>query len=88
MLRGNVGVVSNVSSGLTQEAIPESMRSEFLQLLQRSVSSLHSMLDEVMDLTRLQAGQELRDVKRIDVAVLLRELLENLQPQAVREACS
>ncbi len=71
-LRGNVGVVSNVSSGLTQEAIPESMRSEFLQLLQRSVSSLHSMLDEVMDLTRLQAGQELRDVKPIDVAVLLR----------------
>ena len=36
-----------------------------------------------MDLTRLQAGQELRDVKPIDVAVLLRELLENLQPQAV-----
>ena len=32
-LRGNVGVVRNVSSGLTQEAIPESMRSEFLQLL-------------------------------------------------------
>jgi len=81
-LRGNVGVVSNVSSGLIQEAVPESMRSEFLQLLQRSVSSLHSMLDEVMDLTRLQAGQELRDVKSIDVAILLRELLENLQPQA------
>ena len=81
-LRGNLGVVRNVSSGLTQEGVPESMRPEFLRLLERSVSSLHSMLDEVMDLTRLQAGHELRDVKPIDVAVLLRELLENLQAQA------
>jgi len=82
-LRGNVGVVKNVSSGLTHDAIPEAMRPEFLRLLERSVSSLHSMLDEVMDLTRLQAGHELRDVKSIDVAVLLQELLENLQPQAM-----
>ena len=81
-LRGNLGVVKMVSSGLTQEAIPESMRPEFLRLLESSVSSLHSMLEEVMDLTRLQAGQELRDVKPLDVAVLLRELLENLQAQA------
>src|SRR6185295_20201921 len=57
---------------------------EFLRLLERSVSSLHSMLDEVMDLTRLQAGHELRDVKPIDVAVLLLELLETLQPQATQ----
>jgi signal transduction histidine kinase len=81
-LRGNLGVVKMVSSGLTQEAIPESMRPEFLRLLESSVSSLHSMLEEVMDLTRLQAGQELRDVKPLDVAVLLRELLDSLQAQA------
>ena len=64
-LRGNVGVVSNVSSGLIQETVRSQCGLSFLQLLQRSVSSLHSMLDEVMDLTRLQAGQELADVKRI-----------------------
>jgi len=82
-LRGNVGVVKNVSTGLTQDGIPETMRAEFLQLLERSVSSLHSMLDEVMDLARLQAGHELREVKSFDVAALLQELLENSQPQAV-----
>ena len=81
-LRGNVGVVKNVTTGLTQDAIPEAMRDEFLRLLQRSVSSLNSMLDEVMDLARLQAGHELRDVKPFDAAVLLRELFENLQPLA------
>ena len=58
------------------------MRPEFLRLLESSVSSLHSMLEEVMDLTRLQAGQELRDVKPLDVAVLLQELLDSLQAQA------
>ena len=81
-LRGNLGVVKNVSSGLSQDAFPEEMRPEFLRLLESNVTSLHSMLDEVMDLTRLQAGQELRDVKPIDVAVLLQELLDSLQEQA------
>ena len=81
-LRGNVGVVKNVTSGLTQDAIPEAMRDEFLRLLQKSVSSLHSMLDDVMNLARLQAGHELPDVKPFDAAVLLRDLYENLQPLA------
>lgn len=83
-LRGNVGVVNNVTTGLTQVSVPESMRDEFLGLLQRSVSSLNSMLDDVMDLARLQAGYELRNVKPFDAAVLLRELSENLQPLATR----
>ncbi len=82
-LRGNLGVVSNVSSGLTQGVVPDSMRPEFLRLLEKSVSSLHSMLDEVMDLARLQAGQELRDVQPFDVAVLLQELSETLCSQAI-----
>jgi len=81
-LRGNVGVVSNVTTGLTHEAVPKSMRDEFLGLLQSSVSSLSSMLDEVMDLARLQAGYELRNVKAFDAAHLLRELFESLQPLA------
>jgi signal transduction histidine kinase len=83
-LRGNVGVVSNVTTGLTHQAVPETMRDEFLGLLQRSVSSLNSMLDEVMDLARLQAGYELRNVKAFDAALLLRELFEYLQPLATK----
>jgi len=81
-LRGNVGVVNNVTTGLTQDAVPETMRDEFLGLLQRSVSSLNSMLDEVMDLARLQAGHELRNVTTFDATALLQELFENLQPLA------
>jgi signal transduction histidine kinase len=81
-LRGNVGVVHNVTTGLTEYDMPETIRDEMLRLLQKSVSSLHSMLDEVLDLARLQAGHEVREVKPIDAALLLRELSDNLQPLA------
>lgn len=81
-LRGNVGVVTNVTAGLTLAPIPDEMRQEFLALLQRSVSSLSSMLDEVMDLARLQAGYEVRNVETLDATTVLRELLQYLQPMA------
>lgn len=81
-LRGNVGVVKNVTTGLIQDSFPKPMRDQFLELLQRSVSSLSSMLDEVMDLARLQAGYELRNVKPFDATTLLTELCADLQPLA------
>ena len=81
-LRGNVGVVRNATAGLVRDEIPEPMRDGLLRLLQRSVSSLHGLLDEVMDLSRLQAGQEARDVQPIDAALLLTDLVEQLRPLA------
>ena len=42
------------------ERRPAPIREKFLLLLQRSTSSLHMMLDDVMNLARLQAGQEHR----------------------------
>ena len=81
-LRGNVGVVKNVTTGLTGFAMPEATREEFLQLLEKSVASLQSMLDGALDLARLQAGHELRDVKPLDAAALLRDLASHLQPVA------
>ncbi len=81
-LRGNVGVVRNVTTGLTQSTLPPSMRDEFLRLLERSVLSLNSMLDDVMDLARLQAGYELRNLRTFDVASLFNDLLGDMQPLA------
>lgn len=78
-LRGGLGVVSNATSGLTFEGLPEGKRTEFLMMLQRSVSSQQTMLDELMNLARLQAGHELRDVKPFDAALLLSELCDSFQ---------
>ena len=81
-LRGNLGVVANATTGLALSGVPEPMRDNLLQLLQRSVSSLHSMLEDVMDLARLQAGHEQRVTKRFNAAALLGQLCENLIPLA------
>ena len=81
-LRGNVGVVMNVTAGLASQGVPTPSGDKFLRLLQRNVASLHSLLEDVMDLARLQAGHEHREVKAFDAAVLLRELCERMQPLA------
>lgn len=81
-LRGNLGVVVTATTGLTLARAPEQVRDEFVRLLQKSVSSLHSMLEDLMGLARLQAGHEQRVVQSFDATKLLRELCESLQPQA------
>ncbi|MGH6612023.1 MAG: sensor histidine kinase [Burkholderiaceae bacterium] len=81
-LRGHVGVVVNATTGLAVSEAPSSVRDKFLSLLQKSTKSLHRMLDEVMDLTRLQAGHEQLDNEPFDAAHLLQELCDELQSQA------
>ena len=81
-LRGHVGAVVNATTGLSSSAAPAPIREKFLLLLQRSTSSLHMMLDDVMNLARLQAGHEQLEVKAFDAASLLRELCDELQTQA------
>jgi signal transduction histidine kinase len=51
-------------------------------MLQKNVSSLYSLLENVMDLARLQAGHEHRVVNAFDAAEILRELCERMQPLA------
>ena len=81
-LRGHVGAVVNATTGLSSRAAPEPIREKFLLLLQRSTSSLHLMLDDVMNLARLQAGHEQLEVRPFDAARLLGELCEELQTHA------
>ena len=85
-LRGSLGVVRNVTSGLTLEGLTDAMREEFLRLLRKSVSSQQTMLDDLMNLARLQAGHELRDVKPFDAALLLTELCNSFQFMASERA--
>ena len=81
-LRGNLGVVANATAGLTSTKASDVMRGNFLRLLDRNVSALHHLLNDVTSLARLQGGQEHRSVERMDVAPLLRDLCEGLQAQA------
>ncbi len=81
-LRGNLGVVRTVTEGLSSSEAPEHLRAAFLQLLDRNVSSLHRLLEDVTDLTRLHSGLEQRVPKAIDASGILRDLCESLKPMA------
>jgi|KBSSwiStaDraftv2_1062776.scaffolds.fasta_scaffold57628_2 signal transduction histidine kinase len=81
-LRGNVGVVMTAAAGLAAQGVAMAAGDKFLRILQKNLSSLHSLLEDVMDLARLQAGHEHRQVKAFDAAPLLRDLCERMQPLA------
>jgi signal transduction histidine kinase len=81
-LRGKVGVVNNVAEILNNERVPEPARAEYLTMLQESMTSVVVLLNELMTLSRLEAGQEQRKVEDFDAAVLLRELCASFEPLA------
>jgi len=80
-LRGSVSVVKGAASML-QGDVPEHTRDQFFEMLQRGVSSLHEMLNDLMGLARLEAGQEQRNVAPFDAAVLLSDFCTNSLPLA------
>jgi signal transduction histidine kinase len=85
-LRGSVGVVSTASTLLAREAGGELGQSDTPQMLQRSVAALRGLLTDLIDLARLEAGEEYPQVARFDVAALLREYCESVRPVAVQRS--
>jgi signal transduction histidine kinase len=81
-LRGNLGVVANVTVGLTHRGLQESSRDDFVRILMRNVTSLHHLLDDVTSLARLQAGREERHIEPIDVSPVLQQMCEGIHSMA------
>jgi signal transduction histidine kinase len=79
-LRGTVGAVSNASHALVRQAADHPLHAAASQLLQRSVESLRILLTDMMDLARLEAGQEQLRLARCNVAALLREYCDTVRP--------
>jgi signal transduction histidine kinase len=79
-LRGTVGVISNASFILAREAEADSGRLSASQMLQRSVASLRALLNDLIDLARLEAGEERRKLEKFDAALLLRGYCDELRP--------
>jgi signal transduction histidine kinase len=81
-LKGSVTVVTGATSILENPSYSDSMRSKFFDMLQRGVSSLHDMLNDLMSLARLEAGQEQRNLAHFDAAVLLDDFCTSSRPLA------
>ncbi len=82
-LRGNLGVVKNATELLGRVSDSGGSRDRMMTLLKSGVDSLHALLNGLMDLARLEAGQEQLTVAPFDAAELLRDLCSNTHPLAL-----
>ena len=80
-LRGSVSVITNASSILAKST-SEHTRIRFFEVLERAIHSTQVLLGDLLDLSRLEAGQEVLDVAEFDVSVLLRDLGDSMRALA------
>ncbi|MBC8001611.1 MAG: HAMP domain-containing histidine kinase [Opitutaceae bacterium] len=81
-LHNDVAGVSMAASVLGRTGITEIDRAELATVLGQGVQAVTSMLGELMELARLEAGQEYREITTFDAAVLVTELSKVNQPIA------
>jgi signal transduction histidine kinase len=81
-LRSTVHVVTSAAAVLDRDGVAEAARVRMSQALRRGTTSLHELLADLMDLARLEAGQERRKLVRFDAAQMLKEFCEPLRALA------
>lgn len=87
-LRGKLGVVKSVTEVLNDDRVPESERGEFRMMLQQGVSSLQALLEDLIVLSRLEAGHDQRNIAQFDAGAMLEELCAAMKPMATeRNLC-
>lgn len=72
-LRGNVQSVSNVAELLGVDELPEAERADYAHLLQKNIDTVASMIQDLMELARLESGKERRSLGRFDAARMITE---------------
>ena len=81
-LRGKLGVVKTVSEILTDDRLPEENQREIRTMLHQGVESLHALLEDLIVLSRLDAGHDRRNITRFDAGAMLRELCAAMKTAA------
>jgi signal transduction histidine kinase len=81
-VRGKFGVIKSITDQLSDEQADQTLKTEFLNLLGKGVTSLHDLLNNLLVLSRLEAGQEQLDVQEMDAAMVLRDMCDSFRPLA------
>ena len=80
-LRGNVGAVKFAATALGR-AVATPDFPNCVSLVRKSADSLDTLLSDLIELTRLEAGREQRNVASFDARAVISELCDSLQPLA------
>jgi signal transduction histidine kinase len=81
-LRGSVGVLASTTALLAKPQIAGAARDRFHNLLQQRIHSMGALLTDLVELARLEAGQNPLKIEPFDAAERLREHCEMLRPAA------
>ncbi len=80
-LRGSVGIITNASAVLARTE-SEELRADFFRILGRAIDSTQSLLTDLIDLTRLEAGQDHLEISAFDASEVLRAFSDSLRAEA------
>ena len=86
-LRGNAGAVRLAATVLARAPI-DSRAPDAARSVERTAEALTSLLDDLIELTRLEAGRERRKLGTFDAAGLVRELTTAFDPLAAERGLS
>lgn len=81
-LRGSVSVAATATAALRRPELEDGDRQAVLGALERSLDELRVLLTDLMDLARLEAGQDPRRLEEFDAGQALFGLCEELQAMA------
>jgi signal transduction histidine kinase len=76
-LRGNAHVIASASAVLSREGVSEVKRNQISTALSIASTSLNSLLSDLLDQARLEAGHERRNINEFDAAKLIKEFCES-----------
>jgi len=81
-LRGSVGVLASTTALLAKPQVAGPARDRFHSLLQQRLHSIGGLLTDLVELARLEAGQNPLKIESFDAAERVREYCETLRPAA------
>ena len=83
-LRGNLGIIQGAAE-LFNIVDTDEERTQMQDMLQRNVSETTRLITELLDYSRLEAGQQQVTIGQFDAAELLQRLGENVRPLLERK---
>lgn len=87
-LRGNVSLVTSSAAILTEDGVPDGLRTKAVSLLQTSVVSLLGLLEDLLSLARLEAGRDTLHLQDFDAGAFLHSLCATLEPRVQEKGLS
>jgi len=69
---------------LTDEALPPAMQRQFLEIVHRNADRLHRIVDDLLDLSRIESGAWRPELQNVDISALVDDVWSNCSAAAAQ----